>query len=52
MACTSIKNRIGLITGASVTKPIADLVVYLLTHRNSAVMDDAHLRRATGDPRF
>jgi 3-oxoacyl-[acyl-carrier protein] reductase len=31
---------------------LADWVVYLLTHRNSAVIDDLHLRRASGDPWF
>lgn len=29
---------------------IADLVCYLLTHRNNAMMDDIHLRRANGEP--
>ncbi|MBN2327073.1 MAG: SDR family oxidoreductase [Candidatus Omnitrophica bacterium] len=29
---------------------IADLVHFLLTHRNNAVIDDLHLRRANGSP--
>lgn len=32
------------------TEDIADLIVFLLTHRGRAVIDDIHMRRATGDP--
>lgn len=32
------------------TEDIADLVVFLLTHRGRAVIDDIHLRRASGEP--
>jgi 3-oxoacyl-[acyl-carrier protein] reductase len=31
---------------------IAEIVLFLLTHRNNAVLDDLHLRRASGDPWF
>lgn len=29
---------------------IADLVIYLLTHRTNAMLDDLHIRRANGSP--
>ncbi len=32
------------------TEDIADLIVFLLTHRGRAVIDDIHMRRATGEP--
>ena len=31
---------------------IAELVLYLVTHRGNAVIDDLHIRRATSDPWF
>jgi 3-oxoacyl-[acyl-carrier protein] reductase len=31
---------------------IAEIVMYLLTHRGNAVIDELHLRRQTGDPWF
>jgi 3-oxoacyl-[acyl-carrier protein] reductase len=36
--------------GLMLPDEIADWVVFLLTHRGNAVIDDIHLRRASGDP--
>jgi NADP-dependent 3-hydroxy acid dehydrogenase YdfG len=31
---------------------IAELVVYLVTHKGNAVVDELHIRRATSNPWF
>jgi hypothetical protein len=47
MVCPDIKKE-ELIGPAE----IADMVLYLVTHRGNAVVDDLHIRRATAAPWF